>query len=276
VLTALGVLSGPWALGRSRASPLLVLGLVVVLTVGAVPSRSFAWPPPDWRVVACDGGQGDGLVLASGHGRAVLVDVGPEGGGVDGCLRRLGVETLDAIVLTHFHDDHVGDLAAAIDGREVGRVLVTPVAEPEWAARQVREVAAERSIPVRTVTAGESLTWGEATATTWWPARRVPGGSVANNASIVLHVRVAEVSALLLGDIEQEAGRALRLALRRDPAMAAAAADLDVVKMPHHGSSNLDEGFMDEVAAPVALVSVGADNTYGHPTPSALARARGH
>ena len=276
VLTALGVLSGPWALRRSRASPLLVLGLVVVLTVGAVPSRSFAWPPPDWRVVACDVGQGDGLVLASGPGRGVLVDVGPEGGGVDGCLRRLGVETLDAIVLTHFHDDHVGDLAAAIDGREVGRVLVTPVAEPEWAARQVREVAAERSIPVRTVTAGESLTWGEATATTWWPARRVPGGSVANNASIVLHVRVAEVSALLLGDIEQEAGRALRLALRRDPAMAAAAADLDVVKMPHHGSSNLDEGFMDEVAAPVALVSVGADNTYGHPTPSALARARGH
>ena len=66
------------------------------------------------------------------------------------------------------------------------------------------------------------------------------------------------------------------LAMRRDPVMAAAAADLDVVKMPHHGSSNLDEDFMDRVAAPVAIISVGEDNTYGHPTPAALRWARDH
>ncbi len=276
VLTTLGVLAGPWMLRRSRRSPLLALGLVVVLTVGAVPARTFGWPPPDWRLVACDVGQGDGLVLASGPGRAVLVDVGPEDGGVDGCLRRLGVRTLDAVVLTHFHDDHVGDLAAAIDGREVGQILVTPVPDPQWAARQVAEIAARRSIPVRTVTAGDHVELGAVTATAWWPTRTVAGGSVANNASIVLHVSVGEISALLLGDIEQEAGHALRLALARDPAMAAAAADLDVLKMPHHGSSNVDEGFMEEVVAPVAVISVGADNTYGHPTPTALAWARRH
>lgn len=275
-LTTLGVLAGPWTLRRSRASPLLALGLVVVLAVGAVPSRTFGWPPPDWRLVACDVGQGDGLVLASGPGRAVLVDVGPEDGGVDGCLRRLGVRTLDAVVLTHFHDDHVGDLAAAIDGREVGRILVTPVPDPQWAARQVVEIAARRSIPVHTVTAGDHVELGAVTATAWWPARTVAGGSVANNASIVLHVSVGEISALLLGDIEQEAGHALRLALARDPAMAAAAADLDVLKMPHHGSSNVDEGFMEEITAPLAVISVGADNTYGHPTPTALAWARRH
>lgn len=275
-VTTLAVLGGPWAVRRSRASPALALGLVVVLTAGSVPSRIFAWPPPDWRVVACDVGQGDGLVLASGPGRAVLVDVGPEDGGVDGCLRRLDVRTLDAVVLTHFHDDHIGDLAAAVDGREVGQILVTPVADPEWAAKQVTEIAADRSIPVRTVTAGDRFELGAVTATAWWPARAVTGGSAANNASIVLHVRTGEVTALLLADIEQEAGRALRLALRRDPAMAAAAADLDVVKMPHHGSSNLDEDFMDAVAAPVALISVGAENTYGHPTPTALAWAHRH
>lgn len=275
-LTVVAVLAGPWAIRRSRASPLLAVGLVVVVTVGAVPSRSFAWPPPGWRLVACDVGQGDGLVLASGPGRAVLVDVGPEDGGIDACLRRLGVRTLDAVVLTHFHDDHVGDLAAAVDGRKVGQILVTPTAEPEWAARAVARTAADRSIPVRTVSAGARLELGDVTATAWWPARAVAGGSTANNASIVLHVQVGEVSALLLGDIEEEVGGALRLALRRDPAMAAAAAGLDVVKMPHHGSSNRDEEFMDEVDAPVAVISVGADNTYGHPTPTALASARRH
>lgn len=134
----------------------------------------------------------------------------------------------------------------------------------------------ERGVPVRTARAGERWRIGAVTATTWWPSRTMAGGSAANNGSIVLHVEVGEVSALLLGDIEREAGGAIRLALRRDPAMAAAATDLDVVKMPHHGSSNLDLGLMDAVAAPIALVSVGADNTYGHPTPTALAWAGRH
>lgn len=276
LVTTVGVLGGPWAARRSRASPLVAIALVVVVAVGAVPGRTLVWPPPGWRFIACDVGQGDGLVLASGPGRAVLVDVGPEGGGIDGCLRRLGVRTLDAVVLTHFHDDHVGDLAAAIGERPVGRILVTPVADPPWAERQVRELARERSIPVTPVVAGQVFALGEVQATAWWPARIVAGGSAANNASVVLHVQVAGVTALLLGDVEREAAHAILLALRRDPTMAAAAADLDVVKMPHHGSSNLDEGFMDEVAAPVAVISVGADNTYGHPTPSALRWAREH
>jgi competence protein ComEC len=254
----------------------VALALVVVVAISALPQRTLVWPPAGWRVVACDVGQGDGLVLASGPGRAVLVDVGPEGGGIDACLRRLGVRTLDAVVLTHFHDDHVGDLAAAIDDRPVGRILVTPVDDPQWATRQVQELAAERSIPVTRVVAGGRLEMGEVSATAWWPGRVVAGGSAANNASIVLHVRVGQTSALLLGDIEQEAGHAMLLAMRRDPMMAAAAADLDVVKMPHHGSSNLDEDFMDRVAAPVAIISVGEDNTYGHPTPAALRWARDH
>ena len=75
---------------------------------------------------------------------------------------------------------------------------------------------------------------------------------------------------LLLGDVEREAAHALLLQLRRDPAMAAQAAGFDVVKVAHHGSGNLDEGLLAEVRAPVAVVSVGQDNDYGHPSPKAL------
>ena len=294
VVTAVLVLSAPWLVQRARGSPLVAIALAVVLAIGALPTRVWTWPPDGWRLVACDVGQGDGLVLASGPGRAVLVDVGPQDGGIDGCLRRLQVRTLDAVVLTHFHDDHVGDLEAAIGDRPVGRVLVTPVEDPAWAVRQVRRIAAEHGAPVQPLVAGDRLVIGDVTASVWWPARAVPGGSAANNASIVLHVRVGGtdgpgdtdgagdtegsggLSALLLGDIEREAGHAILLALRRDPAMAAAADDLDVVKMPHHGSSNLDEDLMDAVVAPTAVISVGADNTYGHPTPTALQWAARH
>ena len=217
-----------------------------------------------------------GLVLASGPGRAVLVDVGPADGGMDACLRRLGVRTLDAVVLTHFHEDHIGGLAAALNGRSVGQLLVTPVPEPRWAAREVAELGERLGIPVRVLVAGDRLRIGAVRASVWWPARPVTGGSSANNASIVLHVAVGGVRALLLGDVEQEASHALGLALDRDPRMAAAMGDLDLVKMAHHGSSNVDESFMDDLAGSVAIISVGADNTYGHPTRTALGWAGRH
>ena len=275
-LSVLALLAGPWLVLRSRASPLLALALVAVVAVGAVPDRVLVWPPEGWRLVACDVGQGDALVLASGPGRAVLVDAGPTDGGVGACLRRLGVRTLDAVVLTHFHADHVGGLDDALAGREVGRILVTPVAETADGAEWVRAVAQERGIPVQTLTAGGRLDARELSARAWWPSREIAGGSVANNASVVLRVRVGTVDALLLGDIEQEAGHAMLLWLRRDPEAAAAIEDLDVVKMPHHGSSHLDEDLMEELAAPVSIISVGEDNGYGHPTSTAISWARSH
>jgi competence protein ComEC len=74
--------------------------------------------------------------------------------------------------------------------------------------------------------------------------------------------------------VEAQAAHAILLELRRDPAMAAEAASFDVVKAPHHGSANLDTGLMAAVRAPVALISVGKDNDYGHPSPAALAVLR--
>ena len=95
-----------------------------------------------------------------------------------------------------------------------------------------------------------------------------------NNASIVLAARTGDVDVLLLGDVEREAAHDLLLRMRRDPAMAATAGAFEVVKTPHHGSSNLDADLMAAVAAPIALVSVGKDNDYGHPTPEHLAMLR--
>jgi competence protein ComEC len=220
--------------------------------------------------VACDVGQGDALVLSTGPGRAVLVDAGPEPAAVDRCLRRLRVRALDAVVLTHFHADHVQGLPGALAGREVGEVLASPVRDPPYQWEQVSRWVAARGIPLRDLYAGDRLSWPGATAQVWWPARRIAAGSVANNASVVLAVRTGQVDALLMGDVEREAAHAMLLALRRDPGMASTALRLDVVKTAHHGSSNLDEGFMAAVHAPLALISVGADNDYGHPAPRLL------
>ncbi len=265
VVTLLLVLTAPWLARLARRH--LVLALAVVLGAASVlvPTRVVTWPPEGWRLVACDVGQGDALVLATSPHHGVLVDAGPDPARVDRCLRGLGVDVLDVVVLTHDHADHVLGLPGALEGREVRQILLSPVEEPPEQAARVRGWAHERGIPVGVLRAGDRFTVGDVVADVWWPARRIDAGSVPNNASVVLAVRSGRLDALLLGDVEREAGHALLLALRRDPHLRDAVRRLDVVKAAHHGSSNLDESFVSEVAAPVALVSVGEGNDYGHP-----------
>lgn len=270
LVTVLVLLSGRWWAHRARLHPVLAAAVLVLVLAAAAPTSAVTWPPAGWRFVACDVGQGDALVLATTPGHAVLVDVGPDPTTVNACLRRLGVRVLDSVVLSHFHADHVDGLPGALAGREVREILATPVREPAYQWSQVESLARARGIPIRDVVAGDHLGWPGVTADVWWPARRIAAGSVPNNASVVLAVRSGPVDLLLLGDVEREAAHALLLQLRRDPAMAARAAGFDVVKVAHHGSGNLDEGLVAEVRAPVAVISVGKDNDYGHPSPKAL------
>lgn len=273
-LTVLLVLTGRW-LGRFAVLKPLVAVLVVALTAAMTfPTRVVTWPPEGWRLAFCDVGQGDAAVVRTGPGRALVVDAGPEPAAVDGCLDSLGVSVVDAVVLTHFHADHVEGLPGVIGGREVGQVLVSPIAEPDYQVDEVTRWTRARGIPVSSVAAGDLLTFGDVTAEVWAPVRRIAAGSVPNNASIVLAIHVGEVDALLLGDVEREAAHDLVLRMRRDPQMASAATHFDVVKTPHHGSANLDPALMAAVRAPIGIISVGEDNDYGHPTAAHLSMLR--
>jgi competence protein ComEC len=269
-VTLLVLVTGRWWAAHIRLHPVVTAGVALLVVASVAPTSAVTWPPDGWRFVACDVGQGDALVLATTPGHAVLVDAGPDPASVNACLRRLRVRVLDSVVLTHFHADHVDGLPGALAGREPREILATPVHEPAYQWSQVQALARAGGIPIHDVVAGDHLSWPGVTADAWWPARRIASGSVPNNASVVLAVRAGPVDLLLLGDVEREAAHAVLLQLRRDPRMTAQAAGFDVVKVAHHGSGNLDEGLMEEVRAPVAVISVGKDNDYGHPSPKAL------
>ena len=168
--------------------------------------------------MACDVGQGDGLVLASGPGHAVVVDVGPDPAAIDGCLTRLHVDVVDAVVLTHFHADHVEGLPGVLHGRIVRQILTSPVPDPAFQVREVQGWAAAAGIPVQPLYPGDQLRWGSVQAAVLWPVRVIHEGSVPNNASVVLSVDVGGLRVLMLGDVETVAAHQVLLALRRDPA----------------------------------------------------------
>lgn len=270
VVTGFVLLSGRWWAHRARLHPIVAASACLLVLAAAAPTSAVTWPPPGWRFVACDVGQGDGLVLATTPGHAVLVDAGPDPVAINSCLRRLDVSVLDSVVLSHFHADHVDGLPGALAGREVREILASPVREPPYQWTEVKEWAAARGIPIRDLSVGDRLTWPGVTADVWWPARRIASGSVPNNASVVMAVRSGPVDLLLLGDVEREAAHAVLLELRRSSSRSAQASRFDVVKVAHHGSGNLDEGLLESVRAPLAVISVGKDNDYGHPSPKAL------
>ena len=256
-------------LGRPRWSVALSVVLVVVMLR---PLPSPGWPPPGWVLVACDVGQGDGLVLNAGDHAGVVVDTGPDPLAMDRCLGRLGVRVLPVVVLTHFHADHIDGLRAVLHDHRAAEVDVTATRVPAYGAVEVRRWAAAARVPVRVPAYGEvrrvgALTW-QVVGPLAGPAADGHGeeGTVANNASLVLLVQVRGVRILMSGDMEPEAQAALVAAL---PSL-----HVDVLKVPHHGSRYQDPDLLSGLRARLAVVSVGKDNDYGHPALSTLGLLR--
>lgn len=250
------------------------LGALLVL----VPTRyaTPGWPAAGWAMVACDVGQGDALVLATAQpGRAVLVDTGAEPGPVSGCLDRLGVRQLALVIVTHLHADHFGGLAGALRGRQVAAVALGAGRDPYWAFADVATAASAAGVPLVALSAGQRLSWPGLVIEVLGP----PGppdpvvattaeadGSEVNNDSVVLRAATSAGSVLLTGDVELEAQAELL--------DSGANLRADVLKVPHHGSRYSSEEFLLAVRPRLALVSVGADNTYGHPSPQVLGSLR--
>ncbi len=277
-----------WPAGPVGIALLTVLCAVVALFLGALLARRFAtvslggllvvallvplprpgWPPPGWVMVACDVGQGDGLVLRAGPGTAVVVDSGPDPSLMDRCLSRLGVDEVPLVVLTHFHADHVDGLEGVLHGRRVGAVEVTSLAEPLSGVRLVQGVAARFGVPVVRAAYGETRQVGLLTWQVIAPSHDPPATSESppNDSSVVLLVATRGIRLLLMGD-EEDGSQAQ---LRRDTG----GVPVDVLKVAHHGSARQDPDLVRETGARLAVISVGVDNDYGHPAPSLLALLR--
>ncbi|HEX6254324.1 MAG TPA: ComEC/Rec2 family competence protein [Euzebyales bacterium] len=277
VLGAVLLSAGVWTTARwgplaSRARHRIAVVAVVTawLVTVVVPWIVPASAPDHLRLTALDVGQGDALLVESPGGTAgvarMLVDGGPEPDVLDAALRARRIRSLTAVVLTHGDHDHAGGLARVLRRARVGALMI-PAGDPQLrdaasSARDALDVAQREGVPVIEVAAGRQFVIGDATVEVLAPPPVALPGTDRNSRSIVLRVVGPHGSMLLTGDADESA----QLRLLRGPAALRA----DVLKVPHHGGATNAVGFLDAVAARVAVVSVGAGNGYGHPHPDTV------
>ncbi|WP_094770260.1 ComEC/Rec2 family competence protein [Microbacterium gorillae] len=234
VCVTLGVVLGGWGM-RTALAPLTA--------------------PVGDGVAACDVGQGDALVVRSA-GSVAVIDTGPDPALLVACLDRLAVTEVDLLVLTHFDADHAGGVRALV-GR-VDRVVHGP--PPPDRAGILTDLAAGGAA-VSAARSGEEGDLGGARWRILWPAAGVEPG---NDASVVVEVTGGGLPrTLFLGDLSATGQRALLSSAVLHPPYA-------VVKVAHHGSADQLAELYGALQATVGVISVGADNDYGHPRSETL------
>lgn len=268
------------AVARQRLARWAGLGLAaLVLVVVTFPFPPQA-PAAGLELTVLDVGQGDSLFLAFPNGETWLLDAG--GGPVEArpgyfigenagetvvvpYLRARGLKRLDRLWLSHAHRDHMGGLAAVLEEFPVGSFNVgrNPSSPPY---RKLLEEVHARKIPLEQHVAGERFVVGDVRVEVLWPAPDYqPGPEASNNDSLVLRLCRRDTCLLLPGDIEAPVEKELA---ERKASLAAA-----VLKVPHHGGRDAaSPEFLAGVKPRVAVISVGAENPFGHPFEPELGR----
>lgn len=215
-----------------------------------------------WMVVF-DVGQGDSILVKFPEGTTMLVDGGKDWSGKNVVLpglAGLGVEQLDYVVLTHPHSDHCGGLDEVVKGIEVGEVWEN--GEENDSCYYFFKAVRDRHVPSRVVERGESEYIDGCQVLVM---NSDEGWSDPNSNSVVLRIDCDGSTVLLTGDADDSAQEEMVEVFGQDLAA-------EVVKVPHHGSKYAFDGFFTAVSPDMAVCSVGADNSFGHPTKTTINR----
>lgn len=212
-----------------------------------------------------DVGQGDAAVIQCG-GQSMLIDGGkPEKSSyIYAWLQQHGLSYLDVIVATHVDADHIGGLSGALNYASVGTAYCPETTGTTETFQSFVKYLAQRGKQITVPTASETFALGGAQIQILGPLHRAEDS---NDNSIVLKVSFGATSFLFTGDAER--------AEEQDLLNSGVNLQSTVLKVGHHGSdTSTSYPFLRAVAPQYAVISVGAGNSYGHPTEAVLSRLR--
>ncbi len=246
---------------------LLALSLLILILIN--------WPSPKLKLIACDVGQGDAILVVHGKNQ-ILIDGGPNSKVMD-CLSRyipFWDRSIDMVIVTHPQKDHFGGLIDVVERYNV-KYFATSGLDAEGIEWETLEgLVGNSNTDTIELQSTRNINIGEINLDVIWPTSNfissnkisVKDSNVLgvydsdenpNNFSVVIHMRYGEFDALLTGDIEPE--------ITDDMILAGEVSDIEYLKVPHHGSKNgLTRDLLEKSNPEIAVISSGK-NPWGHP-----------
>ena len=233
---------------------------------------SFCLSTGDLLINFIDVGQGDSILIETPDNRKILIDAGGKpytGGSPDKIgsqivvpfLHRKGINCLDLVVLTHPHDDHAGGMGPVLQEIKVKEVLDTALPYESYAYKNFLRLINRNRIKYNIAKAGQVIDLGDVKASILGPPEQFIEGTLSdpNNNSIVIRLVYGNTSFLLTGDLAFEG--------EKEIIDSGYPIKSDVLKIGHHGSAtSTSDEFLDAVSPKIAVISVGKDNKFGHPS----------
>lgn len=266
-----------WKIWWALSGAIGLVAAAVVIATHPFPPRLTA---QRLELTVLDVGQGDSLFLSFPRGRTMLVDGGGELGnfhsggmrsGIDvgedvvsPYLWSRGLKRIDVVALTHAHEDHLGGLPAIFENFRVGELWVGRDIQSA-AYRQVLAAARALGVPIRHLKQGDSFSEDGVSGSVLWPDDLSESRTAKNDDSLVMRLTDGAETLLLAGDVERPSER--KILAEEQPV------GVNFLKVAHHGSrTSTTEPFLSAAHPAFAAISVGRDNSFGHPSPEVTER----
>lgn len=212
-----------------------------------------------------DVGQGD-CVLIQSNGRFALIDAGEADNDIARVLKRKGIKGFDAVILSHWHSDHAKGLYEILDAFKVENAVFPDVSKNDEDAiklsENVTKLCAESGVNVHNAVQGMAVNIGDIELTVLLADNQ---STEENNRSLIIMAECRGNKFLFTGDAEAK--------LEEKLVKSGINIDCDVLKVAHHGSdASTSNEFLKLCTPEYAVISVGSNNSYGHPNRDALNR----
>lgn len=247
---------------------LLILSLLTGCAKNAPKSGENTTGKAPLTVKVFDIGQGDAILIRA-EGQTVLVDTGDieHREKMVVYLKKENITTIDKVIITHPHADHLGGMPGVLENFKVGQIYDCGKSATTKLYKDYLGLVKKQNIPFTVATPGSEIALGgDVRLKVLAPDKSLLNDKELNNSSVVVKLIAGQFSMLLTGDAEKESEEMMLKNYKND-------LKADVLKAGHHGSSSSSSvQFLKAVGASDVVISLGANNDYHHPHPSTLKR----